>query len=69
MIFFVNSTSVIYDHPFFFPFQKGMVGMRSVLRNTPGESPFCDCSKACFPFLFFELNWSCFFLSCAIPSC
>ncbi|KAK6772023.1 hypothetical protein RDI58_030746 [Solanum bulbocastanum] len=26
MIFFVNSTSVIYDHPFFFPFQKGIVG-------------------------------------------
>lgn len=42
--------------------------MRSVLINTRGI-PFCDCSKACFPFLFFELNWSCFFLSCAIPSC
>lgn len=43
--------------------------MRSALRNTPGESPFSSCSKACFRFLFFELNWSCFFLSCAIPSC
>lgn len=66
MIFFVNSTSVIYDHPFFFLFKKKKDWYALEI---PGESPFCDCSKACFRFLFFELNWSCFFFSCAIPNC